>query len=276
MRTLIAFLKRYNYVLLFLLLEVAAVVMMVHNTYYQGSKLLAWSDNVAGHWYSGVHSVTGYFGLKKENEVLAQENAELRARLASSYISYNSDVFVCNDTVYQQQYRYHEASVIKKSWRQQDNMIMLNMGSRQGIYRDMAVISAQGIVGVVVNTTANFSSVMPILHSNSEHSVRIKRTGGTGTLRWDGTDYRYATVVDIPSTHKLYKNDTIITSGMANDFPEGIMVGYVTEVHTKKGSGFYDLKIRLSTDFNRLNHVYIIENRFKEEQDQLLMEQNPS
>lgn len=269
MQTLIAFLKRYNYVLLFLLLEVLAVVMMVNNTYYQGSKLLRWSNNVAGKWYSSVHSVTGYFGLKRENDLLAQENAQLRAQLASSYISYNRNEFIRNDTVYRQQYRYHEASVIKKSWRQQDNIIMINMGRRQGIYRDMAVISAQGIVGVVVNTTENFATIMPVLHSNSENSVRIKRTGSNGTLRWDGTDYRYATVVDIPSTHQLYKNDTIITSGLANDFPEGIMVGYVTEVHTKQGSGFYDLRIRLSTDFNRLEHVYIIENRFKKEQDQL-------
>lgn len=269
MRTLIEFLKRNNHVLLFLLLEVLAVVMMVHNSYYQGSKMLAWSNGIAGRWYSGVHSVTGYFGLKHENEALAEENAQLRAQLASSYISYDQREFVWNDTVYKQQFYYHKASVIKKSWRQQDNMIMVNIGHNQGIRRDMAVICAQGIVGIVVNTTDNFSSIMPVLHSNSENSVKIKRTGSNGTLRWDGTDYRYATVVDIPSTHKLYKNDTIITSGLANDFPEGIVVGYVTNVHTKQGSGFYDLRIRLSTDFNRLDNVYIIENRFKEEQDQL-------
>lgn len=269
MRTLIEFLKRNNHVLLFLLLEVLAAVMMVHNTYYQSSKLLAWSNGIAGRWYSGVHTVSGYFGLKHENEALAEENAQLRAQLASSYISYDQREFVWNDTVYKQQFYYHKASVIKKSWRQQDNMIMVNIGRNQGIRPDMAVICAQGIVGVVVNTTANFSSIMPVLHSNSENSVKVKRTGGNGTLRWDGTDYRYATVVDIPSTHKLYKNDTIVTSGLANDFPEGIMVGYVTNVRTKQGSGFYDLRIRLSTDFNRLDNVYIIENRFKEEQDQL-------
>lgn len=269
MRTLIAFLKRYYHVLVFLLLETTAVVMMVHNTYYQGSKMLSWGNNLAGHWYKGIHSVTGYFGLKHENDLLAEENAQLRAQLSSSYISYNQCEFVLNDTVYRQQYRYREASVIKKSWRQQNNIIMVNMGRRQGIQRDMAVISAQGIVGVVVNTTENFASIMPILHSNSANSVKIKRTGSNGTLRWDGTDYRYATVEDIPSTHKLYKNDTIVTSGLANDFPEGIVVGYVTHVQTTQGSGFYKIRIRLSTDFNRLDHVYIIENRFKEEQDAL-------
>lgn len=272
MRTLIDFLKQNSHILFFILLEVIAIVMMAHCTYYQGSKILAWSNGVAGQWYSGVHEVTGYFGLKHENEALAEENAQLRAQLASSYISYDQRKFVFNDTVYKQQYYYHKASVIKKSWRLQNNMIMVNIGSQQGVRPDMAVISSQGIVGVVVNTTNNFSSIMPILHSKSDNSVQIKRTGSNGRLIWDGIDYRYATVVDIPSTHKLYKNDTIITSGLANDFPEGIVVGYITSVHTKQGSGFYDIRIRLSTDFNRLDNVYIIENRFKGEQDQLMVE----
>lgn len=272
MQSLLAFLKRHNHVFLFLLLEILAVVMMANNTYYQSSHITRLMNSITGQWSSGIHSITSYFGLKHENELLAAENAMLRAQMASSYMSYSSSEFVVNDTVYRQQYQYREATVIKRSWRQQNNILMINMGEKQGIAPDMAVISTQGIVGVVIGTTDNFATIMPVLHSHSENSVKIKRTGSNGTLKWDGIDYRYATVVDIPSTHKLYKNDTIITSGLANDFPEGIPVGYVTEVHTRPGSGFYNIRIQLATDFNRLNHVYVIENRFKQEQDQLKTE----
>lgn len=269
MRSLLAFLKRYNYVVVFILMEVIAVIMMVQNTYFQRSKITEFGNNIAGDWYKSVNSATDYFGLRRENELLAAENAQLRAQLASSYISYVDRVFVHNDTVYRRQYNYREASVIKSSWRQQNNMLMINMGRRQGIRNQMAVISPQGIVGVVVNTTENFATVMPVLHSDSRNSVKIKRTGSNGTLQWNGNDYRYATVTDIPSTHKLYLNDTIITSGMANDFPEGITVGFIDKVYTVQGSGIYNIRIRLSTDFNRLNHVYVIENRFQAEQDSL-------
>ena len=269
MLTLLNFLKRYNYVILFVQLEVVALLMVTRNTYYQGGKMVELGNSIAGGWYSGISSVTGYFGLKHENEQLVKENARLRAQLASSYISYHDSVFVYNDTVYRQQYKYRKASVIKSSWKQQNNMLMLNAGRNQGIEKRMAVISPQGIVGVVVNTTRNFSTVMPILHSDSRNSVKIKRTGSNGTLVWNGDNYRYASVTDIPSTHKLYKNDTIVTSGMANDFPEGIIVGYVDKVYTVQGSGIYNIKIRLSTDFNRIDNVYVIENRFKSEQDSL-------
>ena len=57
---------------------------------------------------------------------------------------------------------------------------------------------------------------------------------------------------------------------MANDFPEGVPVGYVVEAEPLSGSGFYKVKIRLATDFNKLDHVYVINNRFREEQEELM------
>ena len=253
----------------FLLLEILAIIFISQNGHYQGSKLIHAGNAIAGGCYGAVQSVGDYFGLRHENDRLAEENAKLRAQLAESYISYNRQTFVREDTVYRLRYSYTEAQVVKSSWNQRNNYLMINKGRRQGIKVDQAVISPQGIVGVVVNTTGSFATIMPVLHPDSRNSVKIKRTGSNGTLVWNGKDYRYASVIDIPSTHKIYKNDTIITSGLANDFPEGILVGYITGLSTVKGSGFYDVKIRLATDFNRLDHVYIIDNRFKSEQDSL-------
>ena len=270
MNELLNFIKRYNYVILFVVLEVVALLMVSKNSHYQNSRMVSASNALAGRWFKTTLAVTDYFGLRKENEHLAAENARLRAQLASSYISYTDSVFTVNDTVYKQRYTYMEASVIKNSWNQQTNYRMLNKGSLHGVKPDMAVISPQGIVGVVVNTTKNFSTVMPVLHPSSSNSVKTKRDNLSGTLVWEGQSHRYATVRDIPTTHKLYKNDTIVTSGFANDFPEGVPVGYVHSLSTKPGSGFYSIKIRLATEFNNLDHVYIVNNHFKWEQDSLM------
>jgi rod shape-determining protein MreC len=267
---LINLLKKYDYVVVFLLLVVVSAVLMSRTSYYQGSKLVAWSNAVAGGWYQGVHSVGGYFDLKGENDRLAAENAQLKAQLESSYISYTDSVFTVNDTTYRQRYEYTEARVIKNSWSQQNNFIMINKGSAHGIKVDQAVISPEGIVGVVMSVSKNFATIMPVLHSDSRNSVKVKRTGISGSLVWDGMDYRYAQVVDVPATHQFEDNDTIVTSGLANDFPEGVLVGYVVEAEPLSGSGFYRVKIRLATDFNKLDHVYIINNRFREEQEELM------
>ncbi len=267
---LIGVLKKYDYVVVFLLLVVVSAVLMSRTSYYQGSKLVAWSNAVAGGWYQGVHSVGGYFDLKGENDRLAAENAMLKAQLESSYISYTDSVFTVNDTTYMQRYSYTEARVIKNSWSQQNNFIMINKGSKHGIKVDQAVVSPDGIVGVVMSVSKNFATIMPVLHSDSRNSVKVKRTGISGSLVWDGLDYRYAQVVDVPATHQFEDNDTIITSGLANDFPEGVPVGYVVEAEPLSGSGFYKVKIRLATDFNKLDHVYVINNRFREEQEDLM------
>ena len=270
MEALFAFIKRYNYVFVFLLLEIFSIVFITQNSNYQGSKIVQAGNAVAGRCYGTMSLIRDYFGLRKENERLAAENAELRARLESSYISYNLREFVHEDTVYKQRYSYTEARVVKNSWNQTNNYIMINKGRLQGVHLDQAVISPQGIVGVVVNTTDNFSTVMPVLHSNSRNRVRMNRINTNGSLLWRGGDFRFATLVDIPTTHTLKTNDPIVTSGMANDFPEGVMVGFVDKVMTERGSGFYTIKVRLATEFNKLDHVYIIDNRFKAEQDSLM------
>lgn len=270
MESLIAFIKRFNYVFVFVLLEIIALIFMAKNSNYQGSKLVSAGNGFAGKCYGTVSSVVDYFGLRSENDRLAAENAALRALVESSYISYNTQEFEYQDTVYMQRYSYTEARVVKNSWNQRDNYIMINKGRRQGIREDQAVISPQGIVGVVVNTTDNFATIMPVLHSNSRNSVKLPRINTNGSLVWRGGDFRYATLIDIPTTYRLRLNDTIVTSGMANDFPEGVMVGFVEKAFSERGSGFYTIKVRLATEFNKLDHVYIIDNRFKAEQDSLM------
>ena len=110
---------------------------------------------------------------------------------------------------------------------------------------------------------------MTVLHPDSRNSVKVLRTGTNGSLVWDGKDFRYAQVLEVATTQPLHTGDTIITSGLANDFPEGIAVGYVDKADTLRGTGFFNIRIRLATDFSKLDHVYVINNKFKKEQEQL-------
>ena len=274
MHKLFEILKRYDYLVVFIVLVTLSLVLMARTTHYQGSRLASISSSIAGRWNQGINSVGGYFGLKAENDRLAAENAQLRAQMAESYISYTDSVFTIDDTVYSQRYQYTEARVIKNSWSGQNNYIMIGKGSDNGIRPDMAVISPEGIVGIVMYTSRHFATVMPVLPSDSRNSVKVKRTGISGSLVWDGLDYRYAQVLEVPTTHQFNEGDTIITSGHASDFPEGILVGFVVRAENLKGSGFYKVRIRLATDFNKLDHVYVIDNRFRDEQQQLTDQTN--
>lgn len=270
MENLIEFLKKYDYMIVFLLLEVLAIVLVSQNSFYQSSRIVHAGNAISGRFHAFGTHVTGYVELHNKNKLLAQENAMLRAKLAESYISYNTKEFTRDDTTYKQQYSYTEATVVKSTWNQQNNYIMINKGSLQGIREDQAVLSPQGMVGVVLSTTKNFATIMPIIHSNSRNSVKIKRININGSLVWNGGNYRYANVIDIPNTTKIYKNDTIVTSGMSNDFPEGVLVGFVEGLYPSKGDGFYNVKVRLATEFTKLDYVYVVKNIYRDEQDTLM------
>ena len=106
-------------------------------------------------------------------------------------------------------------------------------------------------------------------NSSANHWQVIERHGFTKFFPVD-TDYRFAQVINVPATHKFIKGDTIVTSGLSPDFPEGIVVGYVVDGENLSGSGFYKMQIRLATDFNKLDHVYVIKNHFRDEQKELM------
>ncbi len=269
MERIFELLKRYNYIVVFLVLETIAIIFMAQNSYYQSSFIVGIGNSFANAIYNTTSGISQYFGLKTQNEQLAMENARLRAHIAESYIYYDTRDFNLGDSVFRQYYTYTEAKVIKCSYGSNQNYLMINKGSLQGIKPDQAVISPQGVVGTVIAVSDNFATIMPVIHPDSRNSVKLKRIGTNGTLVWDGLDYRYASVIDIPTTHKLNKGDTVVTSGLSKDFPKDILVGFVYSQSSVQGSGFYTVKLRLSTDFNRIEHVYVVSNRFVDEQDSL-------
>jgi rod shape-determining protein MreC len=72
-------------------------------------------------------------------------------------------------------------------------------------------------------------------------------------------------LTEIPFHVTLVKGDTILTSGFSSIFPEGIEVGIIESYSLDRGN-FYDISVRLFTDFQRLYHVNVIRNYRQEEQ----------
>lgn len=134
----------------------------------------------------------------------------------------------------------------------------------------MAIINSEGIVGVITNVSKNFSSALSILHKDVKVNCMLKKDGSYGPLSWEkDDDYTSATITDIPIHAKIKNGDTIVTSALSSIFPEGIPVGTVKNFERKSGDAFYTVKVNLSTGYKKLNHVYVIKNVFKGEQDSL-------
>jgi rod shape-determining protein MreC len=132
----------------------------------------------------------------------------------------------------------------------------------------MSVVSANSVAGVVVGCSRNYSVVMSLLNLDFKLSARIKSNGYFGSLSWDGRDYRYAVLSEIPQHVLVNVGDTIETTGYSAMFPEGVMVGTVRD-YEKYGGDFYKISVSLTTDFKKLHFVDVIGNLKKTEQLQL-------
>jgi len=268
-KKLFAFIIKHNYVVVFLLMQVFCFTLMVNRSGYQGSKVLNSSNAVVANVYQTTANTKEYFSLKQQNSILSSENAMLRNLLKSNYAAIPLTVYKKNDTLYQQQYTYISAKVVNTSVNKRRNYLTINVGKNQGIERDMAVIGSNGIVGIVTDVSEHFASVMSLLHKDVRVNCQLKKDGSYGPLIWDGKDYEYCNLTDIPTHAKMKKGDTVITSELSGIFPEGILVGFIDQFERKQNEPFYTAKVKLSTDLKIVNFVYVIKNKFKAERDSL-------
>ncbi len=270
MRSLFLFILRNYFLFLFLLLEAFCIYLVVQNNYYQRANFINSSNGISANILAASHDVNQYFLLKDANEKLLKENAELRGKTLASFSVLVNDEYTVKDTTYHQKYTFTSAKVVKNSTNLRNNYLTLDKGSKQGIKNNMSVITSSGVVGQVKDVSANFCTVMSLLNSKTTISSKIKKDGSYGPLMWDvSDDYSIATLHDIPTHVRLITGDTIVTSAYSTTFPENIMIGTVESFVQKTGEFFYTVKVKLSTDFKKLSHVYIVNNILKEEQEEL-------
>ncbi|MEA3463150.1 MAG: rod shape-determining protein MreC, partial [Bacteroidota bacterium] len=162
-------------------------------------------------------------------------------------------------------YYYVQSRIVHNSIYAQYNYLTLNKGKKDGVFRNMGVVSDQGLVGIILETSANFATVIPIINRDFRLSAKIKSNNYAGILQWDGISPRFAVLNEIPFHVDLSEGDTILTSGFSSIFPEGIDLGTIESFSLEKGN-FYDIRVKLFTDFQRLYHVNVIRNYRQEEQ----------
>lgn len=268
MRSLLNFLLRYKTLILFLLLEGVALIMLTSSHNYHQSLTTDFARGITGRISGMLVKGKSYLTLREVNEKLIAENLSLRQKLENLSLKPDGTFMNVEDTIYGQKYRYLSARVVNNSVNKQKNFLTLNKGHRQGVAEGMAVISPDGVVGIVVGASQNYSVAMSLLNNDFRLSARIQKNDYFGSLAWEGKNYRYAMLSEIPHHVLINPGDTIVTSGFSAIFPEGLMIGTLTGEQKKRGD-FVTLEVQLAADFKRLTDVYVIGNLEKNERAKL-------
>jgi len=268
MRNLLNFLKKFGNIFLFVLLEAIALYLLASRPNYHSIKLSKALNATTAFVNEKVNRASDYFTLVEINKQLLNENIELRNAMQRIYRSSEISTFHVTDSVYRQQYMYILARAVNNSVNKQKNYITLNKGMLNGVRKDMAVIGPDGIVGIIIEAGRNYSIAMSALNLDFRLSARLSKNGYFGSLTWDGSDINCLNLNEIPRHVSVAEGDTVETTGFSAVFPEGIMVGTVSEFGVS-GGDFYNIKVKLATQFKKLNNVYVIVNLNKEEQKEI-------
>ncbi len=275
MRNIFLFIRRYFNFLFFLVLQIVALSFLFRYNNFHEAAFMGVANELTGRISSKYSNVEYYFRLKKTNEELAAQNEQLLNKLPGNFQSPDSSTKIITDTVkydtlgVARRYIWREAKVVNNMISLQNNYITIHRGEKQGVKKDMGVISPLGVVGMVVNTSENFAVVMTMLNRQSSVSAKLYKTGEVGKVLWDGETPEFVTMINIPKSAKVLKGDSIVTSGYSLSFPPGVMIGTVQEVVQDKASNFYSLRIKPSTNFYSIEYVTVVENLQRDEQKKL-------
>ena len=210
----------------------------------------------------GIGSIwRGYFylvGLEKENQALKKELQDLKLQMN----------------------RYREADLANQRLRALLNFkksiatpllpaqlvafdpsgwfqtILIDKGRNDGVVQDMAVVSAEGLVGRVIGVSNHHAKVLLILDGNSAVDAYIQRSRARGVLV--GLGRELCLLKYVQRNEDVQVGDKVISSGMGGVFPKGLLVGTVQEVVRGSSGLFQRVEVEPAVNFSRLEEVMVV------------------
>lgn len=267
MQQILNFIFKNSILLLFLLLLGISLSLTIQSHSYHRSRTISSANAVSGYVYQKVNDVEEYLSLKEQNEALAAENARLKKMLFNTQDTANTPPVEIPDVL--GNYRVIQSKVIRNSYSVHENYLTINTGQSKGVKPDMGVVSSKGVVGIIEHTSKNYATVFSILNVKFELNAKIKKNNHFGTLTWNGKNTGFAQLVEVPRLASVKKGDTIVTGAESTIFPENIPIGTIEKVYVDKKTNNFTVDVRLFNDMTSLGHVYIIENKDRDEIKQL-------
>ena len=265
MQRIINFVLRYRNAFLYAFFALISLVMTIRSHSYHQSKFFNSSKWISGSIYGAGSDVSSYFSLQEENKKLVEENQRLRKLLFNSPDDSITKSLDSTLAVYE----VMSAKLIKNSFTSPRNYVTIDKGEKDGVHQDLGVITTDGILGIVENVSQNFATVQSVLNTKSNINAKIKGTEYFGSLIWDTKDYTVVQLIDIPRLVPVVVGDTIVTGGMSSIFPENVPIGVIKKYDLNASKSFYNIDVELFCDMANIKNVYLIENKNKEEIQEL-------
>jgi len=210
-------------------------------------------DGVRGTW-------TGYIdlrGVRAENEVLKRDLQAMQIKLQEERaLAGQAEGFrQLLELKQRTSVETTAAEVIAAAPSPEFRTLTIDKGEAQGIRRDMAVISATGVVGRVILPSPRASKVQLLIDRNAAAGALIERSRAQGVVLGIGSGLLQLHYV--PGTADVQVGDSVVTSGIDGIYPKGFVIGSVESVERGPGT-FHAIAVRPAVDFSRIEEVLVV------------------
>ena len=251
--------QRIFIAVVFILLEVAALLMLSHNNQLQRLWIARISHGFMARTWGTTQAISDYFSLKGQNDRLALENDSLQRIVRSYELAAKEADPASRPVMMDNGFNYIPATIIKSSSNTQHNYLIIDKGSEDGVVRNSGVITTDGVIGIVDAVSPHYSYAISFLNTELFISARLGESGAVGPLAWDGTSSDGAILKEIPLQFKFEPGDTVYTSGYSSIFPSDIPIGVAGESKIINGAT-NEIKVRLFQNHKALKYVTIVSN----------------
>lgn len=237
------------------------MIILYHNGPLQNTWFGSTGQAIRLAMWGWTSEVSNYFALDSQNDSLALENVRLRDRISKLEMMVNDSVKSSASYIdsLPGDFSYTPAQIRKISNNTQHNYIILDKGEKDGITTGSGIITGKGVVGIIDAVSDNFSYARSFKNHNTVISARLRHTGPTGSIRWDGESSHKAILHEIPHHISVSAGDTVYTSGFSSIFPADIPLGIVKSSRIVNGSS-HKINVELFEDFRSLRYVTVVKN----------------
>ena len=246
-------------VAVFIILEIASVLMLSRTNQIQRLWIARISHGFMARTWGASQSVSNYFSLKRQNDELALENDRLQKLVRGYELAAREADPASKPVLADNGFNYIPATIIKSSTNTQHNYLIIDKGSEDRVTRNSGIITDKGVIGIVDAVSSHYSYAISFLNTELFISARLGNSGAVGPLAWDGTGSDRAILKEIPLQFKFAPGDTVYTSGYSTIFPPDIPIGVAGESKIINGAT-NEIKVDLFQNHKALKYVTIVSN----------------
>lgn len=218
-----------------------AVTVAIFNT---GKFTLSWGISMLDLW--------------KENRELRLQNLELTWKVSQNTLAVreNERLRRMLDLKQKNSFTLVAANVLGRDTDRVVNALVIDIGSREGIRKNMVCVTADGLVGRVYEVYRGSSSVQLIADTNSRVSGMVVARNTYGVVSWDGG--RYLRMYGLPLINDVQAGDMVYTTGLGGVYPAGIPIGTVAHLPRKEVEIYASIDLKPAVDFSRVHELFVL------------------